>query len=138
LLHDWGVLFDGGKGLGRGGIDFAWNVHVVKIGTAGQKLAWAAILPRSTTVGTAGRYGLATVAGQSAMLTGVLRPVRIVRCKIQTSVLRSFFTDGRCYPMPRNAEAWHVGTAIDGMPGKLEPACFASPIRVASNSNEDQ
>ena len=58
-MHHRGVLF-GREAFGRVGVDFAWNVHVVKIGTAGQELARVAILPRSIGRGTAGQYGSAT------------------------------------------------------------------------------
>ena len=51
-MHHGGVLF-GREAFGRVGVDFAWNVHVVKIGTAGQELARVAILPRSIGRGTA-------------------------------------------------------------------------------------
>ena len=57
-MHHRGVLF-GREAFGRVGVDFAWNVHVVKIGTAGQELARVAILPRSIGRGTAGEYGWA-------------------------------------------------------------------------------
>jgi hypothetical protein len=36
-MHHWRVLFDGGKTLRRSGIDFAWNVHVVKIRDGGPR-----------------------------------------------------------------------------------------------------
>ena len=51
-MHHGSVLF-GREAFGRVGVDFAWNVHVVKIGTAGQELARVAILPRSIGRGTA-------------------------------------------------------------------------------------
>jgi len=54
-MHHRGVLF-GREALGRVGVDFAWNVHVVKSGTAGHGVARSAILPRSIRCGTAGRY----------------------------------------------------------------------------------
>jgi hypothetical protein len=55
-MHHRSLLFGGtGKAFRRGGIDFAWNVHVVKSGQRARELARAAILPRSTTVGRAGR-----------------------------------------------------------------------------------
>ena len=38
-MHHRRLFLDGGKTLRRGGIDFAWNVHVVEIRTAGQELA---------------------------------------------------------------------------------------------------
>jgi hypothetical protein len=36
LLHHRGVLF-GREAFGRVGVDFAWNVHVVKIGDSGAR-----------------------------------------------------------------------------------------------------
>jgi hypothetical protein len=50
-MHHRGVLF-GREAFGRVGVDFAWNVHVVKSGTAGHGVARSAILPRSITGGT--------------------------------------------------------------------------------------
>ncbi len=35
-MHHWGVLF-GREAFGRVGVDFAWNVHVVKIGDSGAR-----------------------------------------------------------------------------------------------------
>ena len=36
-MHHRGVLL-AREAFGRVGVDFAWNVHVVKIGTAGREL----------------------------------------------------------------------------------------------------
>jgi hypothetical protein len=52
-MHHRGVLF-GREAFGRVGVDFAWNVHVVKIGDSGARLAKGAILPRSNSRGGAG------------------------------------------------------------------------------------
>jgi hypothetical protein len=51
--HHWGVLF-GREAFGRVGVDFAWNVHVVKIGNSGAGVAKSAILPRSNGRGAVG------------------------------------------------------------------------------------
>jgi hypothetical protein len=63
-MHHRGVLF-GREAFGRVGVDFAWNVHVVKIGTAGQELARVAILPRSIGRGTAGKVWMGTRSSRS-------------------------------------------------------------------------
>jgi hypothetical protein len=45
-MHRRGVLFGRGA-FGRVGVDFAWNVRVIKIGDSGARVAKGAILRRA-------------------------------------------------------------------------------------------